>query len=87
MGGNLSGLGEAGDTDAVAHDGTLVQLQQSHIVPEEGDTPEFRANQSAAINPQWLFPPTLLWSGSHSHPSAPRFLFIPPEAQEERDSD
>lgn len=43
MGRNLSGLWEAGDTDAVAHDGALVQLQQSQIVPEEGDTPEFRS--------------------------------------------
>lgn len=43
MGGNLSGLREAGHTDAVAHDGALVELQQSHIVSEEG---EFRANQS-----------------------------------------
>lgn len=46
VGRNLSGLWEAGDTDAVAHDGALVQLQQSQVVPEEGDAPEFRSESS-----------------------------------------
>lgn len=43
MGRNASGLGEASDTDAVAHDGAFVQLEQSQIVPEEGDAADFRA--------------------------------------------
>lgn len=37
VGGNLSDLWEARHTDAVAHDGALVQLEQSQVVPEEGD--------------------------------------------------
>lgn len=35
MGGNVSGLGEASDTDTITHDGAFVQLQQSQIVPED----------------------------------------------------
>lgn len=52
---NVSCLGEASDTNTVTHDGAFVQLQQSQIVPEEGD------RNNSLISQSIIHPTNLEW--------------------------